>query len=95
MARGEGVKRIRDLFAGYKGRFVPPRKTVVEALKEVIFDLYQFELKDEHIAYTPSTKIITLSAPGPLKTEIRLRKEEVLVHLKGRLGEKHAPSDII
>jgi hypothetical protein len=93
--RGEGIKRINDLFEGYKGRFIAPKRTIVDAVVEVVKDLYDITLDAGDVLYTPSTKTVTLRAPGPLKTEVMLRKDEIIVHLKGRLGEKNAPNAII
>ena len=95
MARGEGIKHITDLFATYRARLVAPKRSVIVAFIEVVDDLYGFKVSEASVSYTPNTKTLTLRTSGPLRTEIMMRKEEILVHLKGRLHEKSAPRDII
>jgi hypothetical protein len=92
--RGE-ITKISKLFEAYATRFKAPEKTVIKAFVEVVQDLFGFTLKDSYCAYTPSSKILRLLAPGPLKTEILIKKKEILTHLKGRLGEKSAPKEIL
>lgn len=95
MARGEGIKHITNLFDSYRTRLIAPKRTIIEAFIEVVSDLYGFTVGAEEIAYTPATRTLSLRSPGPLKTEVLLRKEEILAHLTGRLGQKNAPKDIV
>lgn len=95
MARGEGIKHITDLFETYRKRLVAPKRSVIDAFCEVVKDIQGFDIDATLVSYTPGAKTLALRAKGPIKTEILLRKEEILVHLKGRLGERNAPRDII
>ena len=91
---GEIVK-IGNLFDKYKKTLKAPQGVVIDAFIEVIDDLMGFEIKKEQCRYTVSTKTLGVAVSGPLKSEITIRKKEILAHLKGRLGEKSAPKDIV
>ena len=95
MARGDGVKKLGDLFAVYKKRLVAPEGSVKSAFVEVVEDLTGLVVDQKKVSYTPYNRTINLSVSGPLKTEIKMRETEILAHLKGRLGEKNAPRHIV
>ena len=94
MQRTEGVKKLVDLFAKYK-KLTPPEGRVTTTFCEIVFDLYGFKVDKKQISYNPVTGTIHTRLPGPLKNELYLKKEELINHLKGRLGDKHAPKNII
>lgn len=93
--RGNGITKISDLFETYKKRLRAPQKTVIDTFVEVVSDVLEFTITRESVSYTPSTKTLVLRVAGPLKTEILLRKGELLTHMKGRLGAQSAPEEII
>ncbi len=93
--RGGEVKKLSDLFKVYSTRFAPPQKSVIKAAVEVIGDLFPITVKESDCAYTPSSQILKLNIRGPIKTEVLLRKKEILIHLQGRLGVKNAPKEIL
>lgn len=93
--RSGEITRLGALFEAYKQRLKAPEKTVVNTFIEVIEDVLSFSIKPELVRYTPHNRIISLTIAGPLKSEILLKKKEILVHLKGRLGVERAPKDII
>ena len=95
MPRGEGIKPISSLFAKYQKNLVAPQGSVKKCVVEVIADLYGFKIDLKDMDYSVHNKTLTLKVRGPLKTEILLRKEEILTHLKGRLGERAAPVTIL
>ncbi len=96
MRKKEGsIKKISDLFETYKVRLKAPQGTVVDCFREVVEDVIGLPIRKESIKYTVYTKTLSVQVQGPLKSEIRLRKAEILAHMKGRLGEQSAPSDII
>ncbi len=92
--RGE-ITKISKLFSVYATRFKAPQGTVTKVFCEVIYDLFNFTLKEGACTYTVATKTLHINVGGPLKSEILLRKGEILTHLKGRLGEKSTPTDIL
>jgi hypothetical protein len=87
--------KISDLFEVYKKRLRAPQGSVIAATVEVIHDVLGITIETRFFAYTPTTHVLHIKAPGPIKSEIMLRKEEILNHLKGRLGEKSAPTQIL
>ncbi|MBX2866507.1 hypothetical protein KTR10_00905 [Candidatus Kaiserbacteria bacterium] len=95
MARGEGVKKLGDLFSVYKERLIAPQGAVIDMFIEVVQELLSVEIKKEKVSYNPHSKTLSLAIGGPLKAEILLRKEEVLAHMKARLSGKSAPKEIL
>ena len=95
MARGEGVKKIGDLFSVYRDRLFAPQGAVIDVFREVIEDLINVDIQKDSVSFNTYTKTIQLSVGGPLKTEILLRKEEILAHIKARLPGKNPPTNIL
>jgi translation elongation factor EF-Tu-like GTPase len=92
--RGE-VKKISELFQVYATRFKAPEKTVIKTFQEVIKDLFSVQIAEKSCSYAVHSKTLSIQNNGQLKSEILIRKNEVLSHLKGRLGEKNAPNEIL
>lgn len=86
---------VRDLFEKYRKTLQAPQKTVeLEAIR-VIGELVQITLKEHQVSYTPSSRILAISAPSILKQEVTLKREAVLIELKQRLGVKNAPQTLL
>lgn len=94
VGRGEVVK-IGKLFEVYKKKLRAPQGSVIAAFHEVVEDILKISMRTSWSSYTPSSRTLALTAPGPVKTEILIHKDEILTHLKGRLGEKNTPLHII
>ncbi len=90
-----GPVKIGSLFEVYKKRLRAPQGTVIEAVRDVIRDCVGIDVPKSALSYTPQKKIVTLTVRGPLKTEILLHKDEILAHVKGRIGVKDAPTTIL
>lgn len=95
MPRHEGIKKIDSLFDKYKKVLKAPQGVVVDSFVEVVNDLVGIEIPKERVKYTTHNKTLSLAVSGPLKTEILLHKEEILVHMKGRLGSGSVPKMIL
>lgn len=95
MARGEGVKQLKDLFQKYREKLIAPEATIVNTFIEVVKDVLEIDIKKELISYTPSNKTLSLKVSGVIKNEIALHQEELLHHMKGRVGVKAAPTKIL
>ena len=93
--RGDNVKKVSDLFAKYKQRLVAPEASVINAFVEVVHDLTTLDINPKKVSYNPTTRILAINGGGPLKSEVKLHQKDILNHLKGRLGEKSAPINII
>ncbi len=87
--------KIGDLFEVYRKRLRAPQKSVITVAKEIIHDLLGVSLDAKVFSYSPHTRTLSIRASGMVKSEIALRKEEILAHLKGRLGEKSAPTTLL
>ncbi len=95
MSRGEGIKKLNSLFDKYKHTLKAPQGSVITAFIEVVYDVLGITIKKEAIRYSTSSRTLVVQGGGPLKSEITLNKEEILTHLKGRLGEQSAPKEIL
>jgi len=93
--RGDGVKKLNDLFQKYKQSLVAPEGSVKKEAVEVVSDLLGIDISSNDFDYKPYDKVLCCKAKGLLKNEILLHQKEILLHLKGRLGEKNAPQKII
>lgn len=92
MARGE-IKKLSDLFEGYRQRLIAPERTVVETFLEVVKDILGMNVPPRIVRYTPANKTLTISG-GTFRSEIKLHEKELLEHVAGRLGPKNAPKRI-
>jgi ATP-dependent protease HslVU (ClpYQ) peptidase subunit len=91
--RGE-LTHVASLFEKYKQLLKPPQQTVQNAMVEIIKDVTGHTLHQGTVLYTVSTRTITLKVSSILKQEILLHQSELLLHARGRLGEKNAPTVI-
>jgi hypothetical protein len=87
--------KLSDLFEKYKTTLKAPQGAVIDCFIDVVKDVIGLPIRKESIKYTVYSKTLSVSVPGPLKSEIKLHKEEILAHMKGRLGEQNAPSELI
>jgi len=95
MQKERKLTHITSLFEKYKRTLKAPQGIVVEAFIEVVEDVIGVTIKQEAIKYSVGSKTLALQVSGPLKTEIKLHQEEILTHLKGRLGVQSAPKIIL
>ena len=93
--RGKEIKKIGDLFEKYRRRLVAPEGSVIDAFIEVVEDVLSFKIQKSKVRYTPASRTLSLTGSGIIKSEIKLHENEILNHLKGRLGEKNAPRAIL
>lgn len=93
---GKGTPtKIGDLFEVYKKRLRAPQGSVIDTVVEVVDDLLGVSVDKKLFTYTPHSRTLTVKASGMLRTEIMLRKDEILSHVRGRLGPKSAPTTIL
>lgn len=88
------IRKLGDLFEKYKKTLVAPQATVVDTFVEVVKELLDFEVNKEQVSYSPASRILSIRGGGPLKSEIKMNEVEILVHVKGRLGDKSCPEKI-
>ncbi len=96
MAKRDGeMKALSSLFTRYKDKLKAPQKTVIDVTIEVIFDVTGLVVDPKRCTYTVSSKTLNLGVPSLLKQEIKMHHEEIMMHLKGRLGEYSVPKIIL
>lgn len=92
--RGEIIK-LSALFEKYKKTLRAPQGVIIDCFTDVVSELIKIDIAKESVTYTVHSKTLSVRVSGPLKSEIRLRKKEILNHMKGRLGEQSAPKEIL
>ncbi len=92
--RGEIIK-LSALFEKYKKTLRAPQGVVIDCFREVTEDVIGLSISKESVSYSVHTKTLSVRVSGPLKSEIKLRKKEILTHMKGRLGDQGAPIEIL
>lgn len=96
MRKGRGqITKLSDLFDKYVKTLKAPQGVVVSCFIEVVEELIGIPIAKKDVTYTVYTKTLAVRVQGPLKSEIILRKKEILAHIKGRLGEGNAPVEIL
>jgi uncharacterized protein (DUF1499 family) len=91
--RGEIIK-VADLFEKYKKVLKAPQSSVVKEVIEVIADITGVTVSAKYIKYAVHSRTISITAPAVVKQEIKLHQDEILIHLKARLGEQNVPKII-
>ena len=87
--------KISDLFAKYKNTLQAPEKTVIDCFREVVEDVVGLSIPPQAVKYAVHSQTLSVNVRGVFKSEIQLHKKEILTHMKGRIGEKNAPKNII
>jgi len=93
--RGGEIKKVGDLFEKYKQVLRAPQGVVIGAFIEVVEDLIGISIPKERLTYSVYNKTLTMRISGPLKTEILLQKKEILLHMRGRLGQQSVPKVLL
>lgn len=96
MRKGRGdIKKVGDLFEKYRRTLIAPERTVITTFTEVVEEVLGFHIVPENVRYNPATRTLSITGGGPVRTEIQMRKDEILAHLRGRLGDRNAPQTIL
>ncbi len=88
------MKKIGDLFDKYRTRIKAPQASVEKECIQVIKEVTGFELTNNQVTYTVSTRSICLHVPSVLKTELRFHNTAILQKLQDRLGKDGCPNII-
>ena len=88
------MKRLGDLFERYRKNIKAPQASVEKECLVIINELMQFDLQISQIEYTVSTRKLSLRVPSVLRTEVLLKKTEILEKLKAHLGADSCPTYI-
>ena len=93
--RGSGIVKLSKLFEKYQKTLKPPQGSVIATCIEVIEGLCGYTLKKEQCVYKPQSRTLSIQVTGIVKTEIILKKKEILKLTQEKLGEFNAPKDIL
>lgn len=94
--RGEGIIRVSTLFEKYKKTLRAPEKSVTNQFLITVREIFpQLTIKESQCLYSPQTKTLSIQISGPVKTEIILKKETILLKMKDALGERSVPRNIL
>ena len=88
------MKSISSLFDRYKKVLKAPQGSVEKVFIKVVTETMGFELQQSQISYHVPTRTMHLAVPSLLKSEIKLKKTELLSLLTSELGDG-APVEII
>lgn len=92
--RGQGIVHVKNLFTKYAATLRAPQKTVTQAFVNAVEDTLSRAIH-EQCSYAPQTQILTVSVSGILKTEILLKKKEILKTMADVLGPRNVPKEIL
>jgi hypothetical protein len=88
------MKHISDLFSRYKNTIQPPQSSIIKEFIVVCEEVSKIKVKLEQCTYTVSTKTLYLQTHSLIKSELLLKKTDLLKALKKRLG-KNSPTEIL
>jgi hypothetical protein len=93
--RNGGLVRAGDLFSKYRLVLRAPQRSVERETQRVVGEVCKLNLPTTTFSYTVATRVIFVKAPAPIKAEILLNADEILLKLKNKLGAKNTPRAII
>jgi hypothetical protein len=85
---------IKSILEAYRARLRAPQGVVVDEVVKAYTEV-GVRCTSSDFSYTPSTKIVTITAGGPHKMELRMRKDHVLQSVGRRLRADDVPQDIL
>jgi len=93
--RGEGIKKVNTLLEKYTKNIKAPQRSVESAFIKAVFTTLGITLKKEQVRYSVSSRTLSVSVTGPLKSEILFHKAALFKACSALLGEKNAPHHIV
>lgn len=94
MRRGQTHQSLGALLDRYRTTLRAPQKTVVNEVVKA-YSTLGITCDERFVSYNKNTKTISLGVSGPLKTEMLLRKGQVLALLVSTLRKDDIPSEIL
>lgn len=86
---------MKDLFKKYRNTLIAPQKTIEMEMIKVVGEVVGITLKESQVAYTVSTRTVSVVASGMIKQEIKIKNKLILAELKKHLGVKGCPLQIL
>ena len=91
--RGKELQPLQGLLARFKN-LQPPQKAVIDVFCDAVQAVCGVALSRQSVRYTVATRTIGVTAGGPLKSELRQKRSELLSYCSRELGV-HAPREIV
>ncbi|MBX9906750.1 DciA family protein [Patescibacteria group bacterium] len=85
--RGKNIQTVGNLLLKYKN-LKAPQGTVVQVCIKVVYEVCGFALKKEYVRYNAHNKTLSITLSGPAKTELLLRKKQILEKCSEELGSQ-------
>lgn len=91
--RGKELQPLQNLLARFSN-LRPPQKAVIDVFCDAVQTACGVAVPRQAVRYTVSTRTIGIAIAGPLKSEVRQKRTEILKHCTSVLG-MHAPKEIV
>jgi hypothetical protein len=85
---------IKNLLARYTSKIRAPQGIVRTEVVKAYGDI-GIQCTEQEVSYTPGTRTVTITAMGPKRIEMLMRKKEALTRVRASLSERDAPIDIV
>jgi hypothetical protein len=89
------MKHVGSLFARYQKILVPPQASVEKRFVEIVCEITPLTITKNQVAYSVSSRTISLTAPSVIKSELQHHKTAILEKLASEMGVKNAPKVIL
>lgn len=93
--RGAGVVHISGLFQKYANTLTAPQGTVIQAFVETVDEFFGITIPKAQCTYSPASKTLVYKGSGMLKSEILLKKQEILNSIQQKVGKKSTPKELL
>lgn len=91
----DAPKPLNALLEKYRTRIRAPQKRIVEVFQHIAEQEIGVHIDTKYITYQVRDKNIFLTCPSLLKSEVSMKKRDILTRMKDILGERDAPQNII
>ncbi len=88
-------QQLGNLLARYKDRFKPPQASVVKECLEVIENVSGIVLEQKHLAYTVSSRTLSVQTSSLIRSELKTHHDAILFELQKKLGAQNTPTLIL
>ncbi len=91
--RGRNIQTVGNLLLKYKN-LRAPQSTVIQVCIKAVHEVCGFTLQTKYVRYNAHTKTLSITLSGPAKTELLLKKKQILDACFRELGT-HTPQTLI
>jgi hypothetical protein len=91
----ESKHQLGNLLLKYKSLLKPPQASVEKECIVAITTVTGITLLPHQVSYSVASKTLVLKTPSLLRSELMLRRVDILEECKRRLGEKGGPETLL